>query len=62
MARRTKLSAQSPAAGRPQAMVVKTAKEVLKTFLLFEFLSNSGKRRMRAIKRMFPSSDPLSEV
>jgi hypothetical protein len=47
---------------RRNELVIKTARELLKEFHLFESLSNRGKRRMRAIKRMFYSSDHVSQV
>jgi hypothetical protein len=43
-------------------MVVKTAKELLETFRRFQSLSNPGKRRMRAIKRMSSSSEQFSQL
>jgi hypothetical protein len=40
-------------------IIMKTGKELLETFHLFQYLSNSGKHRMRVIKRM-SSSDQVS--
>jgi hypothetical protein len=46
--------------GRRILMAVKTAKELLETFRRFQSLSNTGKHRMKAIKRMF-SSEQVSK-
>jgi hypothetical protein len=43
-------------------MVVKTVKEPLQPFRLFEPLSDPGKRRIKAIKRMPSSPNQISEV
>jgi hypothetical protein len=42
-----------PLVGRLNAMVVKTAKALLESFRLFEYVSNSGKRRMTAVTGNF---------
>jgi hypothetical protein len=51
-----------PVAGRRNEMVAKMAKELLRAFRLFESLSNPGKHRMRAIKRMSSSSDQVPQI
>jgi ERCC4-type nuclease len=42
---------------RRNLVAMKTAKELLKSFRLFESLFNAGKRKMRTIKRISSSSD-----
>jgi hypothetical protein len=43
-------------------MVTEAAKELPSAFCLFESLSNPGKGRMRAIKRMHSFLDQVSEM